>query len=125
MTINTQDIRRLQTIARNYAPLMSICIFHHIRTFDVTTVLSRNGEESFNKFLSPGPDRLRGGPSHGYTPFCVKIQVNLSSIFCVTYTDRHTDPNAVPLITLPPWSEGNYNYMKAKRKTNYNCVISV
>ena len=33
---------------------------------------SRNGEESFNKSLSPDkdpdPDHLRGGPNHGYTP---------------------------------------------------------
>ena len=34
-------------------------------------VLSRNGEESLNKFLSPDPDRLRGGPSHGHSTSCV------------------------------------------------------
>ena len=39
-------------------------------------VLSRNGEQSFNKYLTPDPDpvpdRFRGGLSLGYTPSCVK-----------------------------------------------------
>ena len=41
-------------------------------------VLSRNAEEPFNKFFSPDPDpdsdRLRGGPSYGYTPSYVTIK---------------------------------------------------
>ena len=32
-------------------------------------VLFRNSEESFNKYLSPDPDHVRGNPSHGYTPY--------------------------------------------------------
>ena len=33
-------------------------------------VLSPNGEESLNNFLSTDPDDLRGGPSHGYNTSC-------------------------------------------------------
>ena len=37
-------------------------------------VLSRNGDESFNNFLSPDPDsdHLRGGPNHWYNTSCVE-----------------------------------------------------
>ena len=34
-------------------------------------VLSRNGEEFLNKFLSPDPDDLRRELSHGYNTYCV------------------------------------------------------
>ena len=69
--------------------------------FDV----SRNRDESFNKFLSPdpdpNPDHLRGGPSHGDNTSCVKNQVNRGTSFelCVLIdkqTDRETYPNALP-----------------------------
>ena len=36
--------------------------------------LSPNGEESLNKFSSPDPDHLRGGPSHKYNNLCKKIK---------------------------------------------------
>ena len=55
--------------------------FHHNarltswRTLMSYLVLSRNGEESLNKFSIPDPnpdlDHLIGGPSQGYTPSCV------------------------------------------------------
>ena len=41
------------------------------RTLMTYFVLSRNGEKSLNKFLSPDPDYLRG-PSHGCNTSCVK-----------------------------------------------------
>ena len=45
-------------------------------------VVSRNGEESFNKFLSPDPDHLRAGPRHRYnTYFVKKNQVNRSNSY--------------------------------------------
>ena len=38
-------------------------IYRHTLTEYV--VLFRNSEESFNKYLSPDPDHVRGNPSHG------------------------------------------------------------
>ena len=52
------------------ARLVSLC------SMVAYVVLSRNGEDSFNKLLSPypepGPDILRGGPNHGYSTSCEK-----------------------------------------------------
>ena len=44
-------------------------------------VLSRNGDESFNKSLDPDLDHLREGPSHGFTPSRVKISSNSEQLF--------------------------------------------
>ena len=48
-------------------------------------ILSRNGEESFKKLLSPDQnpdlDHFRRGPSHGYDTPCSKNQVNQSDSF--------------------------------------------
>ena len=67
--------------------------------FDVVAyfVLSPNGEEYLNKFLTPDPDpdHLRG-PSHGYETSCVeKIKTIGKIVFelCVR-ADIQTDPNA-------------------------------
>ena len=43
-------------------------------------VLSPNGDESLNKFLTRDPDHPRGRPSRGHTS-CVKNQVNRSNSF--------------------------------------------
>ena len=63
-------------LCRRYA------LFHHTshltswHTLMAYLVLSPNGEESFNKFLSPDPapdqDHVRRGPSHGYNTSCVQ-----------------------------------------------------
>ena len=45
---------------RHTARLMSSC------TLVAYSVLSPDGEESFNKLSSPDPDHIRGGPNHGY-----------------------------------------------------------
>ena len=42
------------------------------RTLMVYFVLSRNGEECFNKFLCSDTDDYREGLSHGYNTSCVK-----------------------------------------------------
>ena len=41
------------------------------RTLMAYYVLSRNGEESFDIFLSPDPDDLTGGPSRRDNTSCV------------------------------------------------------
>ena len=53
------------------------------RTLMAYFVLSRNCEESFNEFLSPGPDpdHPRGGPSHIDINSCAKNKVNRSNSF--------------------------------------------
>ena len=59
-------------------------------------ILSRNGEESFNKSLSPDPDPndLRG-PSHGYNTLCRRITPNGAIVFeLLAQLDRQTDPSA-------------------------------
>ena len=65
-------------------------------------VLSRNGERSLNKFLSPvldpDPDHLRGGPSHGHNTSCVKNQVNRSDSFGATRPGSNTHRQAVALL---------------------------
>ena len=60
-------------------------------------LLSRNGEESFNKFLSPDPDHFRGGPSYGDNISCVKI-MSIGAIVTDPdiHIDRQTDTNALP-----------------------------
>ena len=72
-------------------------------------VLSRNGEESFNTFLSPNPnpdpDHLRGGPSRGYNTFCLKYQV-IKSCGAIVFelrarADKQTDPNSLPSHSFP------------------------
>ena len=55
-------------------------------------VISPNGEESLNKWLSPHPDHLRGGPSHGKYTSCVKHQV-----YETGQTYRQTDPITIAL----------------------------
>ena len=66
------------------------CFHHNARLTSWCTlmsylVLSRNGEESFNKFLTPDPDpdHFTGGSSKGYISFyCVKkTQLNRDSKF--------------------------------------------
>ena len=51
-------------------------MFDVIAYFDVIFGLSRSGEESFNKFLSPDPnsdtDHAKEGSSHRYTAYCVQ-----------------------------------------------------
>ena len=63
-------------------------------------VVSRNGEESFYKFVTPdqdpNPDHLREGPSHGHNTSCVKIKsVNAIVFESLARTDKQTDPNAL------------------------------
>ena len=54
------------------------------RTLMACFVLSPNGEESLNKFLSPDPDphpdHLRGGPSHEYNNNGVKKIKSIEAI---------------------------------------------
>ena len=52
-----------------------------LRTVTLHSVLSRNGEESFNECSSPDhdPDHLRGGSNHGYNSSCLK-KINRSNI---------------------------------------------
>ena len=50
--------------------LSSQCTFDAMAYFD-GIFLSRNGEESFNNFLSPDPDHPRGGASYGDNTPCV------------------------------------------------------
>ena len=65
-------------------------------------VLSPNGEESLNKFLSLDPDHLTGGQSHGHNTSCKnKVYIDQSNI-----SDEQTCPNVVPSHYS---SEGNYN----------------
>ena len=74
-------------------------------------VVSRNGEESFNKFSIPDPnpdlDRLSGGPSHGYTPSCVK-KSSQSKQYFLSYAREQTNKQTqmhYPL-ALPPQERG-------------------
>ena len=55
--------------------------------------LSRNGEESFNKYLSPDPGHLRGGPSYGDNTSRVKKIKSIGAIVFQlrTRTDRQTN----------------------------------
>ena len=52
-------------------------------------VLSLNGEESLNKFLSPDPGHLRGGSSHGRSTSCVQKLTQSEQQF-LSYADRQT-----------------------------------
>ena len=84
---NKQDDKRWQTVARYYTLMTSLHIFFHHnacltlwRNLMGYFVPCPNGEVSFNKFLSPDPDHLRGGPSHGYNTSC-KNQLSWSNGF--------------------------------------------
>ena len=75
--------------------------------------LSRNGEESLNKLLSPDsdPDHIIG-PRHGYNTSGVKI---IKSIGAIGFEVRAlTDRQKCITLTLLSGSEGNnsnYNYI--------------
>ena len=64
-------------------------------------VLSFNGEESLYKFLSPDPDHLGVGPSHGYNTSCKTINSIDEVVFGVTRPERQTDPNTLPSQSSP------------------------
>ena len=50
-----------------------LCNINYIKSnLMAYSVVSPNGEESLNKFLSPDPDHIRGGPSHGDDTSCIK-----------------------------------------------------
>ena len=91
--------------------------FHHNarltswRTLMAHFVLSPNGEESLNQFLSPDPDphpdHLRGGPSHGHNTNGV---TKIKSIGAIVFELRirkdvqtyiQTDTNALPSHSSP------------------------
>ena len=69
---SAKETRQSETLACYYA------LFSSWHTSMSYLVPSRNGEESFNTFVSldpyPDSDHLRGGRSHGYTPSCKKIR---------------------------------------------------
>ena len=90
-------------IWRHYAVFHSNALLTSWHTLMLYLVLSRNGEDSLDTFLSPDldgdPDHLRGGPGHGDSPSCVKRKKNKSIgaiELWVTCTDRQTDANALP-----------------------------
>ena len=62
------------------------------RTLMACFVLSLNVEESLNnlQFLSPAPDDLRGGPSHGYNTSSV-IKSIISEQYCLSYASVQSD----------------------------------
>ena len=66
--------------------IMHVFITMHVWCYGVLSwhivVLSPNGEESLelNKLLSPDPDHLRGGPSHGHNTSCVKKIKSIGAI---------------------------------------------
>ena len=68
------------------------------RTLMSYFVLSGNGKESFNTFLSPNPDQLRGALSYGYIHFCIKKS---------SHADRQTNKPKCTTLELPSGSEGN------------------
>ena len=79
---------------------------HDRPTLMAYVVLSRNGEESFNKWLRSDRDHI-GGPRHVYNTSCVN---NFKSIGEKGFewrartdrqTDRQTDPNAQPSHSYP------------------------
>ena len=55
-------------LRRHYAFFSSWGTFDGITYFDI--ILSRNGEELFDKFWSPNQDQLWGCPRHEYTTSC-------------------------------------------------------
>ena len=59
------------------------------------SVLSRNGDESFNAFLSPDPDHPRG-PSHEDNTSCVqKIEsIGATVVGLHAWTNRQADQHA-------------------------------
>ena len=63
------------------------------------SVLSRTGEESFNKFLSPdldtNPDHLRGGPSHGDNTSSLKKSSDSFLSYAPWHTGRHRNHRQV------------------------------
>ena len=79
------------------------------RTLLAYFVLSRNGEESFNKFSSPNlvpdPDHLRGGPSHGDITDVEKIK-SIGRIVFDRQADRHK-PKCITLRLLPGSEDNN------------------
>ena len=62
------------------------------------SVLSRNGEETFNKFTSPDPDQdnLRGGSSHGYIPSYVKQIKSIGAIVLKVNAYQNALPSHSP-----------------------------
>ena len=60
-------------------------------------ILSPDGEESLNIFLSPDPDpdRLRGGPSHGHNTSCVNKSSQLDRSF-LSHASGQTYRHAFP-----------------------------
>ena len=84
---------------------------------DVIFFISQNGEEFFNKLLSPDPDanHLRGGPSHGHTrpTPCVNKFMLIGAICFELHarTDRQTNRQAKrpssTTLALPSGSDGN------------------
>ena len=77
------------------------------------SVLSPNGEESYNIFLSPNPDtdpdHLRGGPSHECNTYCVTKTKSIGAIVFElrVRTDIQTNIPICITLTLRVGSEGN------------------
>ena len=87
-------------------------------------ILSRNGEESFNKFWSPDPDHLRGGPIHGYTPSCVN---NLSQPEKYFVSSAHGETNRSKCTNpaIPSGSGSNKAIQGLLSHRIYSQIISI
>ena len=72
----------------------------------ISILLSRNGEESFNKFLSPDPDNFLGGPSHGHfislTMFCLQSTGIFVRYFVIEATGRTLWKHNAYVLAHPP-----------------------
>ena len=90
------ELRGTCDVIRHFFIIMHF--WHHCLLWWHILSYLRDGEESFNKFLSP--DHLRGGPSHMYS--CV----NRSNSFWVMHTDKQTNKQTY---SNPLLERSNYN----------------